>query len=146
VKDGKIKNYQLRITNYKASGGREYFIEACSKDKKVLYGFCRLRLVPRNMEHITHNIIQGMALIRELHVYGELVSVPSTSSGQATKNSGLGKKVQHEGLGKKLMIEAEKIAKKNKFKTIAVISGIGARGYYKKLGYKLDKTYMIKEL
>jgi len=53
-------------------------------------------------------------------------------------------KVQHAGLGKKLMIEAEKIAKQNNYKTIAVISGIGVRNYYYQLGYKLKNTYMIK--
>ena len=74
------------------------------------------------------------ALIRELHVYGELVPV------------GKGKKVQHAGLGKKLMKEAEKIAKGCGFKKIAVISGIGVRPYYKKLGYKLKNTYMVKTL
>ena len=47
-----------------------------------------------------------MALIRELHVYGELVPM------------GKNKKVQHSGLGKRMLLEAEKIAKKNGYKTI----------------------------
>ena len=42
------------------------------------------------------------------------------------------------------MAEAEKIAQKNKFKDLAVISGVGVRGYYRKLGYKLKDTYMVK--
>ena len=54
---------------------------------------------------------------------------------------------QHKGLGKKLIREAEEIAKKEfKLNKIAVISGVGAREYYRKLGYKLQKTYMIKNL
>jgi elongator complex protein 3 len=132
VKDGKINNYQLRITNYHASDGDEYFIEAISKDGKILYGFCRLRLSSHNMEHVTHNTLGGTAIIRELHVYGELVSI------------GKKKIIQHAGLGKRLMLEAEKIVRKNGFKKIAVIAGIGARGYYRKLGYGLKDTYMIK--
>ena len=46
------------------------------------------------------------------------------------------------------MKEAEKIAKKKKHKIIRVISGIGVREYYKKLGYRLDKQkiYMEKPL
>ena len=52
-----------------------------------------------------------------------------------------GKAVQHKGLGKKLIKEAEKIAKG---KNIVVISGIGVRDYYRKLGYRLKDTYMIK--
>ncbi len=116
-----IKNYELKITNYRASGGEEYFISAESKDGKVLYGFCRLRLAEK-------------AIVRELHVYGELVSI------------GEDKKVQHAGFGKMLMQEAEKIAKKNNYDKIKVISGVGVRGYYRKLGYKLKDTYMIKNL
>ena len=56
------------------------------------------------------------------------------------------KKIQHSGLGKKLVAEAEKIAKKNKAKELAVISGVGVRGYYRKLGYKLRNTYMVKKI
>jgi elongator complex protein 3 len=124
VKDGKIKNYKLRITKYNASGGAEYFIEAVSQGGKTLFGFCRLRLAKDNL--------LVAALIRELHVYGELVPV------------GKKKIIQHSGLGKKLMVEAEIIAQKNGFKKIAVISGVGARNYYRKLGYRLKDTYMIK--
>lgn len=140
AREKSIINYQLSIINYRASGGEEYFISAESKDSKILYGFCRLRL-SRNSEQGTVNILGSSALIRELHVYGELVSV-GTSAGSAR----VSKKVQHAGFGKILMQEAEKIAKENKFDKIAVISGVGVRGYYRKLGYKLKNTYMIKRL
>ena len=53
---------------------------------------------------------------------------------------------QHAGLGKRLMLKAEAIARENGFKKMAVISGVGVRGYYKKLGYKLRSSYMIKNL
>ena len=75
------------------------------------------------------------ALIRELHTYGELIPIKSKISA-----------VQHMGLGKRLMQEAERLAKKNGYKRIAVISGIGVRGYYRKLGYRLQDTYMVKTL
>ncbi len=126
ARDKKIEKYKINIIKYPASEGTEYFISADSKNKKVLYGFCRLRIDQNNENY--------PAFIRELHVYGELVSV------------GQKKKVQHSGLGKKLMIEAEKIVKKNKIDTLTIISGVGVRGYYKKLGYKLKNTYMIKGL
>ena len=126
VKDGKISNFKFQISNYRASDGKEYFIEAVGKDKRTLFGFCRLRLSPNNL--------WGAALIRELHVYGELVPV------------GKRKIVQHAGLGKKLMAEAEKIARENVFKKMAVISGIGVRNYYRRLGYRQKNTYMVKEL
>ncbi|MCK4554362.1 GNAT family N-acetyltransferase, partial [Candidatus Parcubacteria bacterium] len=130
-----ITNYQLQIIKYRSLGGTEYFISYESKDGKILYGFCRLRLSSRNSQLATRNsFLNNCALIRELHVYGELVPV------------GQNKKVQHTGLGKKLMAEAEKIAKQNNFKKMAVISGIGVRGYYKKLGYRLKDSYMVKKL
>lgn len=75
------------------------------------------------------------AIIRELHVYG-----PALKLGEKGKFS------QHTGLGKWLMNEAEKIALKNKIKKLSVISGIGVREYYKKLGYKLEGSYMVKFL
>ncbi|MEK7557894.1 MAG: tRNA uridine(34) 5-carboxymethylaminomethyl modification radical SAM/GNAT enzyme Elp3 [Patescibacteria group bacterium] len=130
-----ITNYELSIIKYKASGGEEYFIQAVDKNDNSLYGFCRLRLSLQNTKY-KYNSKEGIntALIRELHVYGELVSI------------GQEKKIQHSGFGKMLMTEAEKIAKENNFKKISVISGIGVRGYYRKLGYRLKDSYMVKSL
>ncbi len=127
----KVKSIKLKVLKYKASDGEEYFISYESKDEKILYGFCRLRLTVGVIHELP---LRGAALIRELHVYGELVSV------------GKNKKTQHEGLGKKMLTEAEKIVKKNGYQKIVVISGVGARGYYRKLGYKLENSYMVKKL
>jgi elongator complex protein 3 len=44
------------------------------------------------------------------------------------------------------MAEAERIAKEAGYRTLAVISGIGVRAYYRKLGYRLSGTYMVKKL
>jgi len=123
----RIKNLTLLTRNYPASDGMEYFISYESKDEKTLFGFCRLRL-PSPQDAL----IKKSALIRELHIYGDLVPV------------GQNKKIQHAGLGKRLMVEAEKIAKSNGYKKIMVISGVGVRGYYKKIGYRLRNTYMVK--
>jgi len=128
----RINNYKLRIIKYKASSGMEYFLSYESRDGKILYGFCRLRLV--NVKSPQPPLLKGAALIRELHVYGELVPV------------GGNKKVQHAGLGKMLMKEAEKIARAAGFKKIAAIAGVGVRGYYRKLDYRLDESYMVKSL
>ncbi len=126
VKDGIITDPKINIVEYPASDGTEYFISADSQDGKVLYGFCRLR--------IDNNSEVSPAIIRELHVYGQLVSIGNT------------KKVQHSGLGKKLLAEAEKIVKDSKVKKIAIISGVGVRGYYRKWGYKLSDSYMVKKI
>ena len=84
--------------------------------------------------HFIPDILKNTALIRELHVYGELAPIGSK------------KDVQHQGLGQKLMQEATKIAKAQGYKKIAVISGVGARDYYRKLNFKLKNTYMIKNI
>jgi elongator complex protein 3 len=129
----KVSDLKLKIIKYKASNGVEYFLNYESKDEKILYGFCRLRLASVETP-LNPPFARGAGLIRELHVYGELVSV------------GGNKKVQHAGLGKMLMQEAEKISRKNGFKKIAVIAGVGVRGYYRKLGYRLENSYMVKNL
>jgi len=74
------------------------------------------------------------AFIRELHTYGQLVAIGKDGK----------KDSQHKGLGKQLILETEKICKKNKIKKLDVISGIGVRGYYRKLGYRLENGYMVK--
>lgn len=133
-----INNLQLTIIKYKASSGVEYFLQFESNDGKILYGFCRLRTSDCGLQMSDINnkkkFFENTALIRELHVYGELVSVGSK------------KRVQHAGLGKKLLQEAEKIAKANGHEKISVISGIGVRDYYRKNGYRLENTYMVKKL
>ncbi len=121
-------NLKFKKTEYKASKGKEYFLEIINK-QDVLFGLLRLRIF---------NEKGKKAIIRELHVYG-----------QSLKLGEEGKMGQHTGLGKWLMNEAEKIAKKEKCKEIKVISGVGVREYYKKLGYNLDKEmgeYMRKLL
>jgi len=116
-------NLQLKITKYPSSGGEEYFLEIVNKDD-ILFGLLRLR------------IIKDKSVVRELHIYGQSLKL-------GEKNS---KFSQHKGLGKMLMKEAEKIAIKKKIKRISVISGVGVREYYQKLGYNLKNTYMIKNL
>ena len=127
-----LKEAQLNIIKYKVKGGEENFLQFESKDKKTLFGFCRLFLPQK--DNPTSLIPKNSALIRELHVYGELIP------------PGGGKKIQHSGLGKKLMLTAEKLAQKHNFKYLTVISGVGVRNYYRRLGYRLFKTYMIKKL
>lgn len=120
----------LIIRKYQASGGEEYFLSIEDKDEKILYGFLRLRI-----EQSKKNPFKTKtAFVRELHVYGQLVAV-----GQAGKT-------QHQGLGKKLLTVAELIAKSHQAKRLAIISGVGVRDYYRRLGYKLSKTYLVKPL
>ncbi|MDD5043259.1 MAG: tRNA uridine(34) 5-carboxymethylaminomethyl modification radical SAM/GNAT enzyme Elp3 [Patescibacteria group bacterium] len=159
-KTANLKQAKLFIEKYPASGGIEYFLSYENKDRTILYAFVRLRLpsfyyskpdlkknsgsdsspAKRGQNDIFRFIpeIKDCALIRELHTYGQLMPLRSEKN--------LKTKIQHQGFGKMLMAQAEKIAVKEGFKKIAVIAGVGVRGYYKKLGYKLKGTYMIKHL
>ena len=121
-KIGDSENLKLKITKYKASGGDEYFLEIINK-KDILFGLLRLR------------IFDGKSIIRELHVYG-----------QSLKLGERGVAAQHTGLGKWLMHEAERIVKEKKCPKILVISGVGVREYYKKLGYNPEESYIAKEI
>ena len=123
------ENIDIRVLEYDASGGQEFFISAEDFDKKILIGYCRLRF-PSNT--LREEITSKSSLVRELHVYGEAVKVGSEG------------KVQHSGWGKKLLAKAEEISKENKKDKVLVISGVGVREYYRKQGYNLEGPYMVK--
>jgi elongator complex protein 3 len=126
----------LHRIDYDASGGKEIYLEYASPDHKKLYSMLRLRILSRfDLKNLERSNLYA-ATIREVHTYGKLLNL-------GAKNK---KSPQHAGLGKKLIAEAEKIAKKEfSCDRISVIAGIGVRAYYRKLGYKLRSTYMVKE-
>lgn len=135
--DPKEKIQLFRI-NYDASDGKEIFLSWENKDRTKLFSLLRLRIPEYVLQKQPFFIkeLEGAALIREVHTYGQLLSIGKKSIA-----------AQHKGLGKKLVAEAEKIAKKEyKLKKIAVISGVGVRDYYRHLGYKLEETYMTKNI
>ena len=96
-----------------------------------------LRLRKCSPETFRPELKGGVSIVRELHVYGSVVPV---SARDPTK-------FQHQGFGMLLMEEAARIAREEhgSFK-IAVISGVGTRNYYRKLGYQLEGPYMTKLL
>ncbi len=117
------KNIELHVNEYQASEGVEFFISCEDKEEALLLGFIRLR------------ISNGKAFIRELHVYGEMTPIGEES-----------KQAQHKGVGKKLLSKAEEMTKEFGLDKLFVMSGIGVRGYYRKLGYTLEGPYMVKKL
>ena len=124
---------------FPASGGTEYFISAeiPTRPRHTLLGFIRLRISDALEASILPELTGRTAMIRELHVYGSMTAV-----GQKSRSG-----AQHMGIGKALLYQAEYIAKfQHKCTQIAVISGIGVRGYYKKRGYDLKGSYMMKRL
>jgi len=137
VKDYKVntEDIKLDIQKYNASSGIEYFISF--ETEKYLIGFVRLRLNNGNENKETQQpILSGCALIRELHVYSNLNDV----------GNNIDISYQHKGYGKKLIEVAENIAKNEGYLKMAIISGTGVRNYYRKIGYELIDTYMIKSL
>jgi len=131
----KIEDAIYVTRKYEANDGIDYFISLESKDYKCLFGFIRLR-IPGENSKCEFMSLQNMGLIRELHVYGNLIPVGF----QKALDS------QHKGVGRKLLKIAENIACSYNMDGTAVISGIGVMDYYKKNGYHYDETFMIKYL
>ncbi len=128
----------LKVRSYAASGGTEYFLSYESEDERIVYAFLRMRFPSPEASVLWEAIpeIANAALIRELHTYGSLVPISSSDENAS----------QHRGLGKSLLTKAETIARDNGFKKMAIISGVGVRDYYKKQGYELEGTYMLKKI
>ncbi len=128
---------ELKVLEYAASGGREFFISYNRKKTDKLCSLLRLRFSSYSLAGKKHFLpeLEGAALIREVHTYGEQLKIGSNNAA-----------AQHIGLGKSMIRVAEEISRKNGFGKIAVISGIGVREYYRKLGYRLEGTYMVKTL
>ena len=124
---------ELLVETYEACGGTEHFISFEDVENGVLIGFLRLRF-----PHSPHRTeLAGAALVRELVVYGRMVSI-GTGPGEH--------QWQHRGYGKRLLAAAEELASAHGFGKIAVTSGIGVREYYRKHGYVREGAYMVKDL
>ena len=130
-----FQNIRFKQIIYPASQGKEYFISYEDVKQDKLLAFLRLRF-PSQKTNPLFPELNNASLVRELHTYGFLVPLGKENI----------KSAQHLGLGRKLMEKAEKISQKNGYKKIAVISGIGVREYYRKLGYRLEGYYMVKNL
>jgi elongator complex protein 3 len=151
---------KLHAEQYTASGGEEVFLSYETEDRRALYSLLRLRfpnassfsVIPAeagiqtgmkldpSVKHEDGRLykflpeLKNCALIREVHTYGQEMEIGEKGTSQ------------HAGYGKKLIAKAEEVAKKAGYKKIAVISGVGVRDYYRKLGYNLIGEYMVKEL
>jgi elongator complex protein 3 len=126
---------KLMKEEYSAGMGREIFLSHEDPLNDILIGFLRLR-IPSSIAH-RKEVDEKTAIVRELHVYGQMAEL-----GQKKDEIW-----QHMGYGKDLLAEAEKLAletyDKNK---LLIISGVGARNYYRKFGYEREGPYMSKIL
>ncbi|QPG75995.1 Elongator subunit [Brettanomyces nanus] len=133
----KVKPDQVELIrrDYYANGGWETFLSYEDPKQDILIGMLRLRKASKKYTYRKEFRAQPTSIVRELHVYGSVVPLHSRDP----------RKFQHQGFGTLLMEEAEKIAKEEHGSTkISVISGVGVRNYYKRLGYVLDGPYMSK--
>ncbi len=122
---------RLRRTDYEASGGRETFLEFVTANDRIA-GFLRLRLPGRSAaDDISLPELANRAIIREVHVYGAVVGLGEREEGRS----------QHVGLGRRLIAEALDIAAGAGFGQVAVISSVGTREYYRRLGFEDGELY-----
>ena len=140
------ENVELVRRDYVANGGWETFLAYEDPERDILIGLLRLRKasgVSYRPEVVaaTGAVEEGQtpssSIIRELHVYGTAVPV---SGRDPTR-------FQHQGFGMLLVEEAERIAREEHGSSkLLIISGVGTRHYYRKMGYELDGPYMSKSL
>ena len=128
---------ELVRRDYTANGGWETFLAYEDPRQDILVGLLRLRKVSGPPRGRQPTLRGRVSMVRELHVYGAAVSVHTREAGAH----------QHRGYGALLMAEAERVAAAEHRSTkLAVISGVGTRHYYRKLGYELEGPYMVKAL
>ncbi|OXV06947.1 hypothetical protein Egran_05289 [Elaphomyces granulatus] len=133
----KIRPSQIELVrrDYTANGGWETFLAYEDPKQDILIGLLRLRKCSPTHTFRPELAGQQTSLVRELHVYGSAVPLHGRDA----------RKFQHRGFGTLLMEEAERIAREEHgSQKISVISGVGVRTYYARLGYHLDGPYMSK--
>ena len=127
---------------YTTAVSDEHFLQWVTADNKIA-GFCRLSLP--HWDKLTSGacdvsadelLVQpDQAMIRELHVYGQALSLGSE-----------GMSAQHQGLGQKLLAKASSIAAEAGYTSLNVISSIGTRAYYRAQGFTDAGLYQQKAL
>ena len=130
-----LSSLTLNDLVYQAGQAEEHFISFNSADDG-LAGFIRLSLPSKDSPETGMSDLDGAALIREVHVYGQSLGVGAEKAGAA----------QHVGLGTRLLEEAETVAKKNGFGKLAVIAAVGTRQYYLERGFERGEYYLVRNI
>ncbi|MDY6817752.1 MAG: tRNA uridine(34) 5-carboxymethylaminomethyl modification radical SAM/GNAT enzyme Elp3 [Halobacteriales archaeon] len=135
MNDEPPQSVELDVMTYEAARGTEHFISFEDPTQDLLIGFCRLRFP----DDPVRRELKDAALVRELHVYGTEVGLDGSDGDTGTH--------QHQGYGRRLMAEAERLAREAGYGKLAVISGIGARQYYRdQLDYIQDGPFVSTRL
>ena len=135
----RFEDLELRDLTYRTDATTEHFLSYETRrgfpHNDRLAGFLRLSLPDPGIDHPMPEL-NGYAMIREVHVYGPALNLGEDSRGEA----------QHIGLGTRLIEHAKSLARAAGHRRIAVISAVGTREYYARLGFASDGLYMSAEL
>lgn len=123
--DVMLEDLRLDCLPYETTVSHERFLQWVTSDNRIA-GFLRLSL-PHGLDE---------AMIREVHVYGRVAGLHATEAGGA----------QHAGLGRQLVEEACRLAREAGYVAINVISSVGTREYYRRLGFVDGELYQRREL
>jgi elongator complex protein 3 len=137
VSGGEVRPEQLRFEEvlYPAGGAMEHFLSYVTPEGR-LAAFLRLSLPQVDSPDVCLTDLEGAAIIREVHVYGQSIEVGKGQRGAA----------QHIGLGTRLINRAEQIAQDQGYSSLAVISAVGTRRYYLNRGFERGELYLVKQL
>jgi elongator complex protein 3 len=147
VRGRKVSPGQLRLLDqvYHPVDAEEHFLTYVTPDDQIA-GYLRLSLPGMGSGHrpaeseITTSLsipdLEGAALIREVHVYGQSLPVGGEQKGAA----------QHTGLGTALLARADEIARQAGYRRMAVIAAVGTRQYYEARGFQRGELYMVKDI
>jgi len=137
VRTQRIDPKDLRLDDlvYPAGSAQEHFLSFVTRDDR-LAAFLRLSLPGSGSPETGLEDLQGAAIIREVHVYGQSLQVGADQAGAA----------QHSGLGTRLLTEAERLAVERGCARLAVIAAVGTRRYYQERGYVPGSLYLVKSL
>jgi elongator complex protein 3 len=141
LKDAKLVSSELSLVDmvYSPAFAEEHFLQFITADDHIA-GFLRLSLPDdKHIEAWRDELLpdlQGAAIIREVHVYGQSLGVGNEMDGAA----------QHIGLGTQLIEQAAELARQHGYQKLAVISAVGTRRYYAGRGFVMGSHYMVKDL
>ncbi len=137
VRQEQVDVHTLRLDDqvYAAAHAEEHFLSFVTPDDRVA-GYLRLSL-PSGHTHLRgFDDLQGAALLREVHVYGQSLPVGAEKAGAA----------QHIGLGTALIERAAGLAAERGYTRLAVIAAVGTRAYYLARGFERGELYLVRKL
>ena len=132
VEGAPVEELALDEVPYETTVTDEVFLQWITPEGRIA-GFLRLSLP--HADAVAEPLRPGEAMIREVHVYGQVAGLHQTSGG-----------AQHRGLGRSLVERACSIAKERGYAAVNVISAVGTRDYYRKLGFADNGLYLTRAL